>query len=323
MKLSIGLAISKLKKLASILASLSDSNVAANTVNRRADTNVTTGVTALGADFPGAITYSLADSASGKFKIDATTGIVTTNADFRPTALVYQTPVTVSANYSSNTVQAGPSKTVTVGRLCIVAIAWTNVAAPPSIADSRGNTWVACGSGTVTSNTVNVACYASIITTGGSMVPTVTFGTACNNITFGVFELTNPHSATPTFTSNTTTANGASTSCALTGVYSYLRDHMIFIGSSSSDPNNNTWVPPSPFVERNDGFNLNICEISSPYKNNNNVFTWTVTNSAKQAGLLVTFPATPILTESSYNITARGTSGATIADEVFAIAIAD
>ena len=54
-----------------------DQNAAANSVSEAAVNGTTVGITALSSDLDGTVTYSLSDSAGGRFAIDAGTGVVT------------------------------------------------------------------------------------------------------------------------------------------------------------------------------------------------------------------------------------------------------
>lgn len=319
---TLGLAIGRLagKLVAAVLPSLYDFDENPNQINRRSTANALAFVTARGNDFVGSPQFTMVDDAGGKFSVDLWDGVVRCALDLRPTALVYQAPVTVQAIYSSNTVHSSTARTVTVGRLAVVGIAWASWgSAPTSVSDNLGNTWVFCGFGTTEGNTRSVACYSSIITTGGSMTFTATFGGSINNIAFGVFELTNPDSATPTDTFATTTSQATGTTVSCTGQDVFLRDHLVFIGSSSVDTNNTNWTLPSPLTKRNDGFNLVIGEGSALSKYTDGTFNCTVPNSSRCAGLLLTFAATPLIPLTPIDITVRGTAGLEVADETFTI----
>jgi len=106
-----------------------DADAAANTVSEGAANGASVGITASATDAKsGAVTYSLLDDAGGRFKIDATTGVVTV-ADASKLNFESAASHQITVQVSDGTANASNSFTIAVTNVAVAAPADTNAAA--------------------------------------------------------------------------------------------------------------------------------------------------------------------------------------------------
>ena len=205
------------------VGAVSDSNVAGNSVSESAANGTAVGVTALATDADGTdtVSYSLSDTAGGRFQIDSTTGVVsvadTSLLDYE-TATSHSVTVTATSDDGSTSTQSfSVSLTDDTSEAAVGAVSDSNVAGN-SVSESAANgTAVGVTALATDADGTDTVSYSLSDTAGGRFqIDSTTGVVSVADTSLLDYETTTSHSVTVTATSDDGSTSTQSFSINLT-----------------------------------------------------------------------------------------------------------